>query len=181
MSKKIDLSNSEMWQSLDWDEKEVHPNLKKTDTQVNRARSAYFKRDNLEFSETMKQVSEERNQNPKYQENHRIGVTVNRDNSYQAIDNARPEKQAKISKAMTGKEKTPEHIAKVAKKTRERGIPCVTPFGIFRTGADAGRKFDELKLGLNGKKTVNKYIKQKRDGYYQISLEEYIMITGTDV
>jgi uncharacterized DUF497 family protein len=95
MSKKIDLSNSEMWQSLDWDEKEVHPNLKKTDTQVNRARSAYFKRDNLEFSETMKQVSEERNQNPKYQENHRIGVTVNRDNSYQAIDNARPEKQAK--------------------------------------------------------------------------------------
>ena len=181
MSKKIDLSNNEMWQSLDWDEKIVHPNLKKTDAQVNRARGAWFKRDNIEFSETMKQIASNRNKDPEYIENHKIGVTINRDNTYQAECNARPEVKAQISKTMTGKEKTPDHIAKVAMKTRERGIPCVTPFGIFRTGADAGRMFDELKLGLNGKKTINKYIKQKRDGYYQISIEEYIMLTGTDV
>lgn len=142
---------------------------------------AESKRGNKEFSKTMTEAAIARNQNPQYQQNHRIGVTVNRDNTYQAECNSRPEVKAKISKALTGKEKTPEHIAKVAKKSKERGIPCVTPFGVFRTGADAGRMFDELKLGLNGKKTVNKYIKQKREGYYQISIEEYIMLTGKDL
>jgi len=180
MTKKIDLSDSKMWQSLDWDEKEIHPDLKKTDTQVNRARGAYFKRDNLEFSETMKEIAKERNQDTTYLENLRKGCQV-RDNTYQAITNNKPEVKLKISKTMTGKQKSPEHIAKVAMKTRERGIPCVTPFGVFRTGADAGRKFEELKLGINGKKTVNKYIKMKREGYYQISIEEYIMLTGTDL
>jgi ssDNA-binding Zn-finger/Zn-ribbon topoisomerase 1 len=53
MSKKIDLSNSKMWQSLDWDEKEVHPNLKRTDAQVNRTRANRLKGDNPEFRTAM--------------------------------------------------------------------------------------------------------------------------------
>jgi hypothetical protein len=53
MSKKIDLSNSKMWQSLDWDEKVVHPNLKITDAQVNKARSNKLKAENPIFRETM--------------------------------------------------------------------------------------------------------------------------------
>jgi hypothetical protein len=49
MSKKIDLTDSKMWQSLDWDEKEVHPELKRTDAQVNRARANRLKANNPEW------------------------------------------------------------------------------------------------------------------------------------
>ena len=55
MSKKIDLTDSSMWQSLDWDEKEVHPNLKRTDAQVNKARANRLKANNPEFG---KKISE---------------------------------------------------------------------------------------------------------------------------
>jgi hypothetical protein len=43
MSKKIDLQDPSAWQLLDWDEKPVHPNLKRTDAQVNRARANRLK------------------------------------------------------------------------------------------------------------------------------------------
>jgi hypothetical protein len=48
-SKKIDLQDSSAWQSLDWDDKEVHPELKRTDAQVNRARANRLKANNPEF------------------------------------------------------------------------------------------------------------------------------------
>lgn len=51
MSKKINLQDSSAWQSLDWDEKEVHPELKRTDAQVNRARANRLKANNPEFIE----------------------------------------------------------------------------------------------------------------------------------
>lgn len=50
---KIDLTDSSMWQSLDWDEKEVHPNLKRTDRQVNVARANKLKANNPEFRKAM--------------------------------------------------------------------------------------------------------------------------------
>lgn len=46
MTKKINLNDSKLWQSLNWDEKEIHPNLKRTDGQVNIARANRIKADN---------------------------------------------------------------------------------------------------------------------------------------
>jgi hypothetical protein len=49
MTKKVDLSQSSAWQSLDWDEKPVHPNLKRTDAQVNVSRANKIKAENPEW------------------------------------------------------------------------------------------------------------------------------------
>ena len=54
MTKKIDLTDSSAWQSLDWDEKIVHPEMKRTDAQVNRARANRLKANNPEFIEKFK-------------------------------------------------------------------------------------------------------------------------------
>ena len=54
-----------------------------------------------ELSKTMKVVASERNQNPEYITNLHNGI-ANRDNSYQAENNARPEVKAKISKSLKG-------------------------------------------------------------------------------
>ena len=54
--KKIDLTDSSMWQLLDWDEKEVHPDMKRTDAQVNKARGNKLKAQNPKFIETMHMV-----------------------------------------------------------------------------------------------------------------------------
>jgi len=56
MTKKINLEDASLWQSLDWDEKEVHPNLKRTDAQVNKARGNKLKAQNPKFIETMSLV-----------------------------------------------------------------------------------------------------------------------------
>ena len=56
MTKKIDISNNEMWQSLDWDEKEVHPELKRTDAQVNKARGNRLKAENPNFIAIMAEI-----------------------------------------------------------------------------------------------------------------------------
>lgn len=53
MTKKINLNDSKMWQSLNWDEKEVHPNLKRTDGQVNIARANRIKADNKKWLENV--------------------------------------------------------------------------------------------------------------------------------
>jgi ssDNA-binding Zn-finger/Zn-ribbon topoisomerase 1 len=49
MNKKIDLQDPTAWQSFDWGEKEVHPDLKRTDAQVAHARANKLKADNPEF------------------------------------------------------------------------------------------------------------------------------------
>lgn len=104
-----------------------------------------------------------------------------RDNTYQAKCNAKPEVQAKISAKMTGKEKTAEHNAKVAAKNKERGIPCITPLGVFRTGALAGQAYNEQRGVTNGKNAVNGALKKGKPGYRNITIEEYIMLTGKDI
>jgi hypothetical protein len=180
MNKQINLNDPKLWKNIDWDEPQVPDLLKKSDATVNRSRSAFFKKDNPEFGATMSEVAQIRNQNPEYQTNLKRGCQE-RDNTYQAISNAKPEVQAKISASLTGKEKTAEHNAKVATKNKERGIPCITPLGIFRTGALAGLAYNEHRGSTNGKNAVNKALKTGKEGYRYITLEEYIFLIGKDI
>jgi hypothetical protein len=176
----ININDPKLWKNVNWDEPNQPALLKKSDTIVNRSRSAFFKKDNPEFGKTMSEVAEQRNTNPDYLANHKHGC-LERDNTYQAINNARPEVQAKISATMTGKEKTAEHLAKVAAKNKERGIPCITPLGVFRTGALAGLAYNEHRGSTNGKNAVNGALKKGKPGYKYITVEEYIMLTGKEI
>lgn len=176
----INLNNPQLWKNIDWDEPEVPELLKKTDATVNRSRSAFFKKDNPEFSKTMSEVAQERNTNPEYQTNLKLGCQQ-RDNTYQAIDNARPEKQAQISTTMKGLKKTAEHEAKVAAKNKERGRPCITPLGIFRSGVEAGLAYNNHRGSTNGKNAVNSALKKGKPGYKYITIEEYIMLSGKEI
>ena len=75
---------------------------KKSNRQISATIDAFAKIDNPKFSETMSKVAKERNQDPEYLESLRYGIKHNRDNSYQAESNSKPEVKAKISKALTG-------------------------------------------------------------------------------
>ena len=165
MNKKIDLNDSSAWQSLNWDKEEVHPDLKKSDATVNRSRSAFFKRDNPEFSETMSQVAIERNQDPEYVEAYQQGMAT-RDNSYQAVSNARPEVQAKIRASMTGKKKSNEHNAKVAAKNKERSKPIITPWGEFPSRKAAVIWAQKNTNEINIDKKIQAWIKKPGSGFY---------------
>jgi len=176
----INLNDPKLWKNINWDEHEQPELLKKTDATVNRSRSAFFKKDNPEFGKTMSEIAEIRNTNPDYQARLKRGCQE-RDNTYQVIVNAKPEVRAKISASMTGKEKTVEHLAKVTAKNKERGIPCITPLGVFRTGALAGLAYNKERGVTNGKNAVNKALKTNKPGYRYITIEEYIMLTGKDL
>jgi len=174
----ININDPKLWKNIDWDESEVPELLKKSDATVNRSRSAFFKKGNKQFSETMSTIANTRDD--EYKRNHQQGVKQ-RDNTYQAECNARPEVQAKISATMTGKEKTPEHNAKVAAKNKERGIPCITPLGVFRSGVEAGLAYNKQRSVTNGKNAVNGALKKGKPGYKYITKEEYIMLTGKEI
>jgi hypothetical protein len=185
MNKKIDLNDSFAWQSLNWDEEEVHPDLKKSDATVNRSRSAFFKRDNHEFSETMSQVAIERNQDPEYVEAYQQGMAT-RDNSYQAVSNARPEVKAKISKALAGKPKTEEHKQALKSTTTNRygnadyetahkaGLAKrdkpfhAGKYGTFPSLAEAARQVEENGLLKNANKKFSKWKQDNPVEYYFI-------------
>lgn len=81
-------------------------------------------------SQKLKEVAANRDE--EYYSNLKNGI-ANRDNSYQAECNARPEVQAKISASMTGKKKTKEHLAKVAAKNKERAKAIMTPWGLYES------------------------------------------------
>ena len=68
-------------------------------------------------SEKVKQIAAERDD--EYYENLRNGI-ANRDNTYQAECNARPEVKEKISKALKDKPKTKEHKAALKETTTNR-------------------------------------------------------------
>lgn len=87
---------------------------------INRTLANEWKRENIEFSDTMSKVATERNQDPEYLEKLRHGIKHNRDNTYQAESNARPDVKAKISKALTGKPKTEEHKQALKSTTTNR-------------------------------------------------------------
>jgi len=139
---------------------------------------AQTKKDNKQFGKTMSNIAS--NRDAEYKQRHQQGVEQ-RDNTYQAECNARPEVRERISKSMKGKEKTAEHKEKVAAKTRERAKPVITPWGIFRSGKLAGDAYNELNNVSNGRNRVSHHTKRGTEGYRFITLEEYIMLTGKDV
>lgn len=91
-----------------------------SDATINRTLANEWKRNDAEFSKTMSKVAIERNQDPEYLENLRNGIKHNRNNSYQAESNAKPEVKAKISKALAGKTKTEEHKQALKSTTTNR-------------------------------------------------------------
>lgn len=134
--------------------------------------------DKLRRSQTVKKIAAARDED--YIKKLHQGI-AQRDNTYQAVCNAKPEVRAKISASMTGKEKTVEHLAKVAAKTQERAKPVITPWGVFRSGKLAGIVYNEMNGVRNGKNHVSHHAKKGTPGYKFITLEEYIMLTGKDV
>jgi hypothetical protein len=190
MSKKIDINDTEAWRSLNWDDPVTPDALKKTDATVNRSRSAFFKKENKEFAETMSEVAKERNQKDDYKKNHSIGVNVKRDNTYQAEVNARPEVKAKISKSLTNKSKSTLHKENLKKVTtnkpgnknwekacaegrNKRDKPFKCPFGVFNNRSEAARYAKENNLFTNAQRKLEGWTKEKPDEYYFITHEEY--------
>jgi len=69
------------------------------------------------------------------------------------------------------------------KKNHAEGVkkyskPCSTPFGIFSSGAEAGREYNKLYNHTNGKKIVYSNLKNNKEGYYYITREEYEQLKG---
>jgi len=115
------------------------------------------------FSNTMKKVAETRDET--YHEKRKQGLGQ-RDNSYQAIDNARPEKKAQISKSLKENyKKTPEHLAKVAAKNRERSKPIQTPYGEFPSRRAAAEHM--ISIGIpNASRKLDKFLKTDPTNYF---------------
>lgn len=148
------------------------------EVRINRSQSAYLKKGNKQFGKTMSEIASNRDE--EYWRRHQQGVEQ-RDNTYQAVNNARPEVRERISKSMKGKEKTAEHKEKVAAKTRERARPVITPWGVFRSGKLAGDAYNELNGVRNGKNYVSHHATKGTEGFEYIDLEVYIMLTGKDI
>ena len=114
-------------------------------------------------SEKVKQIAAERGD--EYYEKLHNGI-ANRDNTYQAESNARPEVQAKISASMTGKKKTDEHNAKVAAKNKERSKPIITPWGEFPSRKAAVVWAQENTTIVNIDKKIQAWVKKPDSGFY---------------
>jgi hypothetical protein len=132
---------------------------------INRALANEWKRNDQEFSNTMRQISAERND--EYYEKLHTGI-ANRDNTYQAECNARPEVKAKISQSLKGKLKSDEHNAKVAAKNKERSKPIMTPWGEFESRKAAVVWALENTDIVNVDKKIQKWVKTPGSGYYYV-------------
>ena len=138
----------------------------------------------------MQEVAEERNQDPEYQENHKIGVTINRDNTYQKECNNRPEVKEKISKSLTGVPKSESHKESLkevqtnkpgnknwekacAEGRNKRDKPFKCPFGVFNNRSEAARYAKDHKLFTNAQRKLEGWTKEKPAEYYFITHEEY--------
>ncbi len=140
----------------------------KSEAKVKRSISASLKRDNPIFSETMSKVATERNQDTTYIEKLHNGI-ADRDNTYQAECNARPEVKEKISKSLRENyTKTEEHLAKVAAKNKERSKPIMTPWGEFVSRKAAVVWAQENTDIGNVDKKIQKWVKTPGSGYYYI-------------
>jgi hypothetical protein len=184
-NKRINLNDPTAWSEFDWSDPVVPEALKKSDATVNRSRSAFFKKDDPTFSKTMSKVATERNQDPEYLESLRTGI-AHRDNTYQVECNARPEVQAKISKALKGVPKSAEAKKKYKEvKTNKYGDANYEaahkaglakrdkPFhageyGTFPSIAEAARQVEEQGLLNNAYKKFSKWKKESPEEYYFI-------------
>lgn len=156
-----------------------------SDATINRTLANEWKRNDTEFSKTMSKVATERNQDPEYLENLRHGVKHNRDNSYQAESNSKPEIKAKISKALVGKPKSEEHKQALKSTTTNRygdanyeaahkaGLAKrdnpfhAGDYGIFQSRSEAAKYATEQGL-KNALKKFEAWTKSKPDEYYFI-------------
>ena len=163
---KININDPKAWQELNWDDTVGPEMLKRSDATVARSRSALRKRNDPNFSATMSKAATKRNQDPVKVENQLNGVRYNRDNTYQAESNARPEVQAKISASMKGKKKTNEHNEKVAAKNKERSKPIITPWGEFPSRRSAVVWAQQNTDIVNVDKKIQKWVKTAGSGYY---------------
>lgn len=183
---RININDPTAWQELDWDDPVEPDILKRSDATVARSRSALRKRNDPTFSTTMSKAATKRNQNPVNVANQLHGVRHNRDNSYQAKSNSRPEVKDKISKALAGKPKTKEHKQALRSTTTNRygnanyeaahkaGLAKrdkpfhAGEYGIFPSLAEAARVVElEGKL-KNAYKKFSKWKKDGVEGYYFI-------------
>jgi len=114
-------------------------------------------------SDKVKQIAAERSD--EYYEKLHNGI-ANRDNTYQAESNARPEVQAKISASMTGKKKSNDHNAKVAAKNKERSKPIITPWGEFPSRKAAVIYAQENTDIVNVDKKIQAWVKKPDSGFY---------------
>jgi hypothetical protein len=134
-------------------------------------------------SDKVKQIAAERDE--EYYCNLQNGI-ANRDNTYQAECNARPEVKEKISKALTGKPKTEKHKQALKSTTTNRygdatykaahkaGLAKrddpfhASDYGIFSSMADAARQVEEKGLLKNAYKKFSKWKTEKPEEYYFI-------------
>lgn len=114
-------------------------------------------------SEKVKQIAAERDD--EYYKKLHAGI-ANRDNTYQAEANARPEVQEKISASLKGKKKTDEHNAKVAAKNKERSKPIITPWGEFPSRKAAVVWAQENTNIVNIDKKIQAWVKKLDSGFY---------------
>jgi len=133
------------------------------DPNLNKTIVAWRKRGNTEFSETMKAIASQRDE--EYHCVQKKGCQE-RDNTYQARSNADPEVQAKISRAMTGRKKTAEHNAKVAIRNKERSKPIHTPYGNFESRKAAVEHMNTI-MG-NASRKLDNWLKTKPTEFYYV-------------
>jgi hypothetical protein len=147
-----------------------------------------------ELSATMKEVAQVRNQNPTYIENLHNGIS-NRDNTYQAEVNSRPEVRAKHRQNQTGKPKSKEHKAALKATTTNRygnadyeaahtaGLANrdrpfhAGEYGVFPNRSKAAKYAQSIGLS-NAIKKFEKWTKTRPSEYRFITHDEYEKLKG---
>jgi hypothetical protein len=147
------------------------------------------------LSQTFKEIAKQRDEI--YTEKLHQGI-AKRDKTYQAISNAKPEVQAKISVSLTGVKKTAEHKQNLKLTTtnkpgdknweqacqagrNKRDKPFVCPFGVFNNRSSAIRYAKENNLFSNAQRKLENWTKENPKEYYYITHEEYILLTGREI
>jgi hypothetical protein len=185
---KFNPNDPSLWKDFDPFEKSSDYVDGKSEARINRSKSASDKKGNKGFSNTMKGVAAERNQTAEYVEKYQVGM-ANRDNTYQAESNARPEVKEKISKALKDKPKTNEHKQALKSTTTNRygdanyeaahkaGLAKrdkpfhAGEYGIFQSRSEAAKY--AIKQGLkNALKKFEAWSKSKPQEYYFIKEEK---------
>jgi hypothetical protein len=136
----------------------------KTSRQISAKIDAEYKKNDPEFSKTMRKIAAERNRDPEYLKKLHAGI-ANRDNTYQSESNNRPEVKEKISSKLKGKIKTPEHLANVAKKNKERSKTIQTPYGQFPSRKAAVEYMTSIEIGNAGRK-LDRWLKEDPTNFY---------------
>lgn len=136
---------------------------------IARRTAAKLKKGSKQFGATMKIVAADRFSDPDYVKKFEAGL-ARRANTYQAISNNRDEVKEKISKAMTGKKKSAEHLAKVAAKNKERSKIIHTPWGTYESRLAAVSAGKEKGIS-NPAGKIDSGIRNKKEGFYYVEIK----------